>query len=185
MRNVYAGIALWFFLQAIYGCAPTVKVSIDYDRAADFSSYKTFAIIDAVGKGEVSELNGDRIMKAIKENMKKKGFTEAGAEADLLVNTVTVVKNKTQVTATTDYYGYGGIYRPYGYWGTSGHTTFNTYNYKDGSLIIDIVNNKTQKLLWQGIGNAEIDKMPGDPDQFIASTVKKIMDGFPPKTSGK
>jgi hypothetical protein len=185
MKNVYHGIGLWFLLQAIYGCAPTIKVSTDFDRAANFSSYKTYALVDIAAKDEVSDLNGDRIMKAIRENMKSKGFTEAGVEADLLVNAMTVLKEKRTVTANTNYYGYGGIYRPYGYWGGNSAVTFNSYDYVDGSLIIDIVNNKTQKLLWQGIGNAEIDKMPNNPDEFINHAVTKILHGFPPKSSGK
>jgi hypothetical protein len=185
MKNIYVGVGLWFLLQAISGCAPSVKVSTDYDRAADFSSYKTYALIDVIARGEVSELNGDRIMKAIRENMKNKGYTEASVDADLMVNAVTVVKSKQAVTANTNYYGYGGIYRPYGYWNSGGSVSFSTYDYVDGSLIIDIVNNKTQKLLWQGIGNAEVDKKPGNPDEFIQYAVKKIMKGFPPKPSEK
>lgn len=181
MKYIFIGLGLWFLLQANYGCAPSVKVNVDYDRAADFSTYKTFTMVDIAAKGEVSQLNAGRIQHAIKENMVSKGFTEAGAAAaDLLVNAMTVLKSKTAVTANTDYYGYGGIYRPYGYWG-GGATTFSTYKYIDGSLIIDVVNNKTKKLLWQGIGNSEIDSKPKDPDQFIQYAVKKIMDDFPPK----
>jgi len=185
MKKVHSGIGIGLLLLAMFGCAPGVKVSADYDRAADFSAYKTYSLTDITAKGEVSELNGARIMKAIRENMQKKGFTETDADADLLVNAVTVLKNKQSVTATTDYYGYGGYYRPYGYWGSGGTTTFNVYNYIDGSLIIDIVNNKAQKLLWQGIGNAEIDKMPNNPDKFINNAVTKILDGFPPKAAKK
>jgi hypothetical protein len=116
--------------------------------------------------------------------MTEKGFVETDAKADLLVNAVTIVKNKREITANTNY-GYGGAYRPYGYWNGGSVTTFNTYDYVDGSLIIDVVNNKAQKLLWQGIGNAEIDKMPDNPDQFMLKAVKKIMAGFPPTALNK
>jgi hypothetical protein len=184
MRNIYLSVGLWFLLQAINGCAPSVKVSVDYDRAADFSPYKTYTLVDVAAKGEVSELNATRVMNAIRENMKTKGYAEVPADADLLVNAVTVSKTKQQVTANSDYYGYGGIYRPYGYWG-GGSVTFSTYNYVDGSLIIDIVNNKSQKLLWQGIGNAEIDNKPNNPDEFIQHAVKKILKDFPPKPIAK
>lgn len=181
MKYIIIGLGLWFLLQANYGCAPSVKVNVDYDRAADFSSYKTFTMTDIAAKGEVSQLNAERIQNAIKANMVSKGYTEVGADAaDLLVNAMTVSKTKTAVSANTDYYGYGGIYRPYGYWG-GGSTTFSTYNYTDGSLIIDVVNNKTQKLLWQGVGNSEIDSKPKNPDQFIQHAVKKILNDFPPK----
>jgi hypothetical protein len=181
MKYISIGLGLWFLLQTNYGCAPSVKVNVDYDRAADFSPYKTFTMVDIAAKGEVSQLNAERIQNAIKQNILDKGYKEVGsAEADLLVNAMTVSKTKTAVTANNDYYGYGGIYRPYGYWG-GGTTTFSSYNYTDGSLIIDVVNNKTQKLMWQGVGNSEIDSKPKNPDQFIQYAVKKILKDFPPK----
>lgn len=52
-------------------------------------------------------------------------------------------------------------------------TAFNTYDYAEGSLIMDIVPVKNQKLVWQVIGNAQIDNKPDNPDQFIACQVKK------------
>ncbi len=94
-----------FLLQANYGCAPSVKVNVDYDRAADFSGHKTYTMSPIAAKGEVNELNAERIVKAIKESMVSKGFTEAASDADLLLNAVTVSKTKTAVTANTDYYG--------------------------------------------------------------------------------
>src|SRR4051812_29868304 len=152
-------ISLLAILQ-LSSCAPALKVTSDYDHAADFSRYSTFAIYDISSKNAVSELNVARVIKALRENMTGKGYVEVTENADLVVNATSILKKKQTVTASTDYYGYGGYYRPYGYWGAGGtgsNTTFNTYDYVDGSLIIDVVNNREKKLLWQGIGNAEID----------------------------
>lgn len=173
------------FLGLFYSCSPTVKVTTDYDHAANFSEYKTFAVYDLKAQqGQVNQLNVDRVAKAIRNEMLAKGFTES-SNPDLKVNAVSILKNKTQVTADTNFYGYGGMYRPYGYWGGGammggGSTTFNTYDYVDGSLVIDIVSAKTDKLVWQGIGNAEIDTRPDNPEQFINDAIKKILAGFPP-----
>ena len=185
MKRILPGIGLVAILQ-LAGCAPTLKVTADYDHAADFSQYKTFMIYDLSTKKAVSELNVARVTKAIRANMVKKGFVEVTENPDMMVNATSILKNKQTVTANTTSYGYGGYYRPYGYWGggvgfSGGTTTFDTYDYVDGSLIIDVVNSKEQKLLWQGIGNAEIDKKPNDPEKFINDAVAKIMDGFPPK----
>lgn len=173
------------FLGLFYSCSPTVKVTTDYDHSANFSQYKTFAVYDLKAQqGQVNQLNVDRVAKAIRNEMLAKGFTES-SNPDLKVNAVSILKNKTQVTADTNFYGYGGMYRPYGYWGGGammggGSTTFNTYDYVDGSLVIDIVSTKTDKLVWQGIGNAEIDSRPDNPEEFINSSVQKILAGFPP-----
>ena len=180
-----------FLLGLLYSCSPTVRVTTDYDRDTNFSEYKTFAVYDLKEQeGQISQLNVDRVTKAIRSEMLSKGFTETTASPDLKINAISILKNKTQVSANTDFYGYGGMYRPYGYWGRgammgSANTFVNTYDYVDGSLIIDIVSTKTKKLIWQGIGNAKIDSQPNNPEEFIASSVKKILAGFPPGLTKK
>jgi hypothetical protein len=175
-----------YLLVLLYSCSPTVKVTTDYDHSANFSEYKTFAVYDLKAQeGQVNQLNVDRVTNAIRSEMIAKGFTESASNPDLKVNAVSILKNKQSVTADTNFYGYGGMYRPYGYWGGGammggGSTTFNTYDYVDGSLVIDIVSAKTQKLVWQGIGNSQIDSKPDNPEEFIAGAIKKIMEGFPP-----
>ena len=115
--------------------------------------------------------------------MTKKGLTENSSAPDVIVHTATVFKDKQSVTASTNYYGYGGYYRPYAWGGTmgvSGYTTYNVQDYKDGSLIIDVVDAKTQKLVWEGVGNKEIDGPIKDPDKKIPMAVAQIMTSFPP-----
>lgn len=183
MRSIVSVIGAGVILAAMGACGPTVKVTTDYDRNASFTGYKTYHIYDVKGKSEVSQLNGDRIVNAVMDNMNKKGFTGVAENQDLDVNVMTVTQDKKTVTANTNYYGYGGAYRPYGYWGGTGSTTttFNAYEYKNGSLIIDIIDSKTQKMIWQGVGNADIDGEVSNPDKFIQDAVTKIMADFPPK----
>lgn len=179
------------FLGLVYSCSPTVKVTTDYDQDVNFSEFKTFAVYNLKEQeGQVNQLNADRVTKAIRNEMISKGLTESTTNPDLKVNAVTILKNKTAVSADTDFYGYGGRYRPYRYWGGGAmmggaSTTVNTYDYVDGSLIIDIVSAKTEKLVWQGIGNAQIDSQPNNPEEFIANSIKKILAGFPPGLAKK
>jgi len=161
---------------AVFSCKPTLKVNTDYDRSANFSAYKTFSLYYLVTSRTVSELNEERIWNSIRTTMSRKGYIESNRNPDLVVNAVSVLKNKKYLSATTS--GYGG-YRPYGYWGGSGTTTFQSNNYKEGSLLIDVVDAKTNKLVWEGIGNAEFEKKPKNPDEAISNAVTKIMSEFP------
>jgi hypothetical protein len=114
--------------------------------------------------------------------MTKKGFQENSSSPDLFVFSAAIFKDMQSVTANTNYYGYGGMYHPY-YWGggmTSSNTTYSVQNYKDGSLIIDVVDVKTQKIVWEGVGNKEIDKPSKDPESAIKQAVASIMASFPP-----
>lgn len=166
---------------ALATACQTVRVVTDYDPQANFGSYKTFSMYDLKTKGSISELNSERITRFIKSEMLKKGYAEDNNNPDLLVNAVTVLKNKTAIQATSTTYGYGGFYRPYGYWAAprSGYATVHTYDYKDGSLIVDVVDAKTKKMIWHGVAQSEMDKAPKNPEQSLKSAVERLLKTFP------
>lgn len=170
------------------GCEAPLKVITDYDKTVHFSNYSTFAI-DSLTEQEkaLSQLNADRIINGIKAAMLSKGFEEDPRDPDLRVSAVTIMKDRKEVTANTNYYGYGGVYRPYG-WGTGSsgsYTTYNVSDYLDGSIIIDVVDARTNKLIWEGAGNKEIDKPSKDLDEAIRSAILRIMKDFPPDPKKK
>ena len=170
-----------FATAIIASCTPSLNIRSDYDHAVDFNTYKTYSVYNLRTKGDVNSLNADRIVKYIRAEMEKKGYREDVNKPDLMINAVSVLKNKQGISASGTSYGYGGLYRPYSYWGmpSSGYATVQTYEYKDGSLIIDVVDAKTRKLVWQGSANAEMSKAPKNPDAAISDVVGKIMETFP------
>lgn len=179
-------LALLVFINM--SCEAPLKVTSDYDKSANFTNYSSFALVKFSEKDQpISELNANRIIGAIKAEMIAKGFKENAEAPDLKVNAVTIMTKKKEVTATTNYYDYGGIYRPYA-WGTgmgSGYTTVNVDDYTDGSLIIGIIDTATGRLIWEGIGNKEIDSPSGNPDVTIPAAVTQIMKNFPPLAKKK
>ena len=166
-------------------CKPTLKVSSDYDKSVNFSVYKTFSLYKHTTSKTVNELNADRIANAVRFEMTKKGYIETDLNPDLLVNAAPVLENEKYFSATTTGYGYGGFYRPYGYWRAPCYTTVRAYDYKEGSLVIDVVDAKANKLVWEGTGNAEFEKKPKSPDEVITNAVTKILSGFPQVDSKK
>lgn len=179
--SIYAAMLL-FAVISLVSCAPSLKVTSDYDKNVSFQNYKTFGIYhnDTI-KSSISSLNQDRIINAVKAQMTKKGYTESSSP-DVWVNTTAILKDMKSVSANTNYYGYGGYYRPYawgGGFGASSTTTYDVQNYKDGSIIVDVVDANSKKLVWQGIGNKEIDKPSKDPDAAINEAMGKIMESFP------
>ncbi|HEX5153980.1 MAG TPA: DUF4136 domain-containing protein [Parafilimonas sp.] len=183
MKNIKNALFVLLSAALATSCGPSLKVTSDYDKSANFQQYKTFAIDTFRMNQRISQLNANRITNAIKAEMVKKGFTENTSGPDLKINVAAVLKDQKSVSSTTDYYGYGGVYRPWawgGGLGATGYTTYNVQNYKDGSLIIDIADAKTNNLVWEGIGNEEIDKPVKDPDTQIPAAIASIMKNFPP-----
>lgn len=176
-------ISLVLGIMLVAACAPTMKVTTDYDKKADFSKYKTFDVYPVDEKNQsISQLNRNRITSSVTAELTKKGLKQTSDNPDVLVNVVAILKNVKSVTANTDFYGYGGLYRPYAWGGGMGsaYTTYNVDTYKDGSLIIDIIDAQTKNLVWEGVGNQEIDKPLENPDQQIAAAVAKILAAYPP-----
>ncbi len=165
-----------------FSACSTLKVTTDFDRSVDFTQFKTFDFIELDVQGAISEMNQARFIKAIKAEMEKKGFQLDDSDPDLLVNATAILQNKKSVTA--DSYGYGGYYRPYRWGGGVTTTSFDVYEYKYGSLIIDVIDASTQQLIWEGTGDKEIDTQAKDPDAAAANAVSQIMAGFPPVSSG-
>jgi hypothetical protein len=163
----------------MFSCKPTLKVSTDYDRTVNFSQYRTFSLYYLVTNRNVSELNEGRIWNSLRAEMIKKGYQENDKNPDMVVNAISVVKNRKTVSANSNVYGYGGPYRPYRSWGGSGTTTFQSSNYKEGTLLIEVVDAQTNRLVWQGTGNAEFEKQPKNPDLAISNAVNKILSSFP------
>ena len=179
-KTAINGLLSLITMALLSSCGPSLKISSDYDQSADFTMYRTFSIYDLKTNGHVNELNKDRIAKYIRAEMTKKGFKETDTRPDLMVNAVTVIKDKRSLVANSSYYNYGGFYRPYTYWApASSYTTLSTYQYKDGSLVIDVVDAKTKKMIWEGSASAQFEKKPENPDAAISSTVAKIMERFP------
>ena len=185
MKKIHALTYLMVVAIIAWSCAPSFKVNSDYDNSADFTSYKKFALYnpDNLNKA-ISELNRSRVFAAVKNEMTKKGFREDTASPQLLVNTTAVLKNRTSVSSN-NYYAYGSVYRPYAWGPGVSYSNYDVQQYKDGSLIIDIVEMESKKLLWQGIGNKEIDAPLKHPDTEIPKAIGSIMAQFPPGTSAK
>jgi hypothetical protein len=178
INKLKSGLLLFITATFIVSCS-SISVTTDYDKTVDFTKYKTFSFYHLKTSGQVSQLNADRIANAIKKEMLSKGYVEDNANPDLLVNSVLVIEDKVGVTSSTNYYGYGGYYRPYGWGPTVATTSVSTYEYKDGTMIIDVIDAKTEKLVWEGVGTKELNSNQKDPEEAINFAVYKIMANFP------
>lgn len=179
--SLSAAVMIAFVLMT--ACGPQLTVTNDYDRTVDFSQFHTFRIVKLEQQYQaLSQFNQTRVINAVRSQMLAKGFTEA-ENADMLVNITSVMKNEKEIVANS--YGYGGGYRPYAWGGGNMSTTVNVQNYVAGSLIIEVANSATNKLIWEGIGNQDIDSPSNNPEQQINTTVQKIMASFPPGMQAK
>jgi len=163
---------------AFFACS-TVKVFYDYDKQVDFTQYKTYQYSEGIQQLGVSDLNRDRIMKAVDNEMDVKGFSKAN-NPDVLVDIY--LKSQQKVDATAYISGMGGPWR-YGYGGgfSTTHVSYNEYT--EGTLFVNLVDMSSEKMVWQGIGKKAIDESADSKkrDKIISWTIQQIYMNYPPE----
>jgi len=159
------------------------KTSYDYDKTADFASFKTYAHKEGTKVGQ--PLIDDRIVAAIDAQLAEKGLVKADANPDVFV--VYHVAFDKQKDISTFSSGYGGGYGPYGWgWGggwAGGTTNTQVRDILVGTLVIDLADANKGQIAWRGMGVKEVDTQanPEKRDKSINNAVKKIFKNYPPK----
>jgi len=180
------GLALAFGLNAC--TTANVASTSDFDHAVNFRAYKTWAWYpkqanDTEGgpaKGYES-FTDQRIRDAVTKDLAAKSLTEVASNEnpDVYVAYSVRVENQQQRTGGSPFgYGY-----PYGYgyggYGGYGYPYGGTYNYKAGTVIIDIVDAKRKELAWRGTGQAQLDKNTITEEETYR-IVNSVLGNYPP-----
>jgi Domain of unknown function (DUF4136) len=164
-------------LFVFYSCS-SVRVNSDFDKAVDFSKYKTFAFFKAgIDKVEISDLDKKRILRSVDEVMVSKGFTKSDSP-DLLINIFTKEREEVNVNQFNSNWGYGWGFgwNPFGF----GMNT-SVYTQVEGTLYIDLIDAQKKEMIWQGQGDGYLTKNTSKKDERIKEFVTKILEQYPPK----
>lgn len=181
-----------FTLFILSGCS-SLSVNYDFDQKTDFSNYKKFNWMPFPKDMEVDELNRTRFVTAVDDNLTAKGFSQSSSEPDFLIATHFGKENKVDITnwgysyAPNGYYNGYGYRHPgnYGYAGSYANTGgVSVYEYEQGTLILDIVDAKTKKLIWRATAKAIVSpaSTPEKQTRKIRDAVTEILEEFPPKS---
>ena len=167
------------FICFTVSCASIYGVQHDYDKQVDFANLKTYEWLAVPEKANINSLNVERVKKAVNAELQAKGLTMTSDNPDFLIAEHLGKKDKVQVTDWGYGYGpHGGYWG--GYWGPGG---VSTYEYEEGSLILDFVDAKSNKMIWRGVAKAEVNKAntPEKAEKLINEAVHEILKNFPPK----
>ena len=157
------------------------KTTYDFDKSADFSKYKTYAMKDGTKVGQ--QLIDDRITAAIEAQLAAKGLKKGDNPDVVVVYHVAFDKQKDISTFSS---GYGGGYGPYGYgWGGGwggGTTSTQVRDILIGTLVVDVADAGKKQMVWRGMGVKEVDTTakPDKRDKSINKAVEKIFKNYPP-----
>jgi hypothetical protein len=147
------------------------KITVEFDQAADFSKYKTFAIRDGQLNSRNPALNSELVKKRIESDIVR----------DLTARGLEMTTGKSDLNVR---YHFGSVRKaeieryPAGWYGMG--TRVVRVPYTEGTLVIDLRDPGTRSLVWRGIASEEKSdgtKIEGKLDDMVRKAIEK----YPPK----
>ena len=167
--------ALTGLLLVLPALAGAQDVKIDYDKAFNFSTVKTYSI--KIVTTWNNDLSQRRVLTEFDEAIAAKGWkkvTEDQANIEVILHGAT----QTKRTANTFYTGMGG-YRYGGMGAASASTVVNEY--RVGALVVDMFDAKTKNLVFRGTAEDEISDNPEKNAKRLEKASTKMFKDFPPQ----
>jgi len=172
-------IVALFVAVLVVGCAPMLEVSNNFDPETNFAQYATYDLapkdqleMSAETAAKFSgkrDLIDEEIVKALTAEMEAKGFKRDTENPDIVV--VYLLGVRREVFAAD--FGYEYAFE-------SGMVS--TQTVQDGAMRIDMIDNETKIVVWQGEGYGAVNRDPTEDmiRKNIDRAVKKILDQYPP-----
>ncbi len=152
-------------------------VKTDYDHNVNFGQYKTYSWEKVQTK---DPLLVDRIKAAVNGALAAKGWTEVPSGGDVEVFAIETTQN--QQTLDTFYNGFGGG-RRWGFGGGFGDATTTVETYKVGTLVVDLFDAKTEKVIWRSSSSDTLSDKADKNTKSLDKGVEKMFKNFPPGSS--
>lgn len=176
-------------LLLLVGCTNKPSVETDHQANFDFSGLKTFNVAES--KQDIKEnilispFTFSHIHAALETELAKRYQASAATQgADFIVSYHVIIEEKIDPRSYDTLYGYGVYgrgYYPYGapffYGVNSGIRVYN-----QGSLIVDIVETKTNKPIWRGVSEKRLSRgmSPQQQREVLSKAVTEVIAQFPP-----
>jgi Domain of unknown function (DUF4136) len=141
-------------------------VTTDSDPAAPFATYKTYAWTP--GTASAISLSEQRIHDGVNAQLQAQGMTQVDSNPNVFVATHVTTQTVPQVIAPG-----------FGYWGFGGGmATVQTYT--EGTLVVDLYDATTKKMVWRGVATATVSSKPEKNAAKIDKSLAKMFARYPP-----
>ena len=180
MKVTHRTSALMVFTLVAVGASFGQQVNADYDRSIDFSRYKTYHWEKVQTE---DQLWTERIKAAVNSSLSAKGWTQVESGGDVCI--VAMDMNQTHQTLNTYYdnFGPGWGWRGWGGGGIGdfGEATTREQSYLVGTLVVDMFDSQTKRLIWRGSASGTLSDKSGRNIKNLNKGVEKMFEHFPPE----
>ena len=165
MKNgIVAAVALVMTTAVIYA----QKVTVDSDPAAPFATYRTYAWVQ--GTPAPNPLNEDRLHASVDARLAARGLGMNTTAPDVFVTTHVTTRERQELIVS----GFG-----YGPWWGGGYGTASVDTSVEGTLVLDLYDAKTKKMVWRGVATATASDKPTKNAKKMNSALDKMFEKFP------
>ena len=185
MRGVLTPLLATAFAAAAAGCLPLMPVSSHIEPGIDLAHYETYAW----GPADRLPLSDPRLREnaffvddvhgAIDRGLRRRGLRPAESDpADVLVHYHAAVARRLEVPAR---------HAPFSDC-VGNECSRNVVGYDAGTLVIDLVDARSQRTVWRGWAEHRLEDMLDDPRAVrrrIDDAVRRILDTLPPALSAR
>lgn len=173
----------------------TIKTSTNYDpnSVQALDSYRTYSWLPMKEGADPHVYNPiiqARVQKAVDSELQSRGYqkVEAGQKSDFKIGWHGAIDHKVDVDYINTYYGYAWspwydpFYGPVAY-GGAGVTQPVVREYREGTLILDVVDAGSNNLVWRGTAQAELSEHAdaNKSQKLINAAVDELLEKFPPE----
>jgi hypothetical protein len=167
------------FLCLIAASLPAVaqKVFIDYDNATAFSQYRTYQFKETREdlRDTYPDAHRDVVVK-LKKYIQEGGMEEVQSNPDVYVAYYTADYRDLRLVLGDLEYTYGPDFSFGGYWeGGVGTRTPNSFQFREGTLIIDVWDAEEKQLVFRGIATAALAKNTEKNVEKLDKALEKII----------
>ncbi len=176
IKIILIALSAIILISSCTSVSPTIRANIN--QSANFNQYKTFGFFEKLDTDyNYESLVSQYLKEATKTEMTKRGYVFTDTNPDLLINFHNNIEDKQRVyQVPAPYYSYRG--RAY-------YDTWDGYdayvdNYTEGTLNIDIVDRKQNKMVWEGIAIGRLSEEDlNNLQPTLQKTVAEIFSKFP------
>ena len=183
MRGVLRLAALTLSAPIWTACA-TINVSSHVQRGLDITQYRTYdwGPADALPTGDPrldqDPYFQDRVQGAFEKQMAAHGFERAASDRpDLLIHYHASISRRIDVNRADQSYGY--CY--------DDDCRARVIAYEAGTLVLDVVDARTRRVIWRGWAQHNVEGVLGHPDKMagkIDEAVRRMLERLPPASAG-
>jgi hypothetical protein len=177
--NVKQRIRLSIAIALLSATAALAEVKTDFDRNADFNRYKTYSWANVHTE---NPLWVDRIKAAINSTLAAKGWTEVESGGDVSIMAMEMTKDHRTLNTYYDNFGGGWGWGWRGGFGDNfGTATTTEDTYRVGTLVVDLFDTGTKKLIWRGSASDTLSSKADKNIKKLNTDVEKMFEHFPPE----